>query len=103
MGWSSMENIGKIKIKNRDKLRAEWKYDKEENTYDLVVDYPLGVQTNTDAGYLLSHVFTQNFINEIQKRGYDISTMKFEISPKIPTSRPDKFETINNRYISNYV
>jgi hypothetical protein len=87
-----------IKVEKKDKLTACWKYDREQGCYDLIVNYPLGSQTNTDANYLFNNVFTQEFIKEIQRRGYDISTIKFEISPKFPTSRPDKFETLNKKY-----
>ena len=54
--------------------------------------------TYADANYLLGHVFTKEFIEEIQKRGYDISTLKFEISPKFPTPRPEKFGTFDKKY-----
>lgn len=82
----------------KDKLTARWKYDREQGCYDLVVNYPLGCMTYTDANYLLGHVFTKEFIEEIQKRGYDISTLKFEISPKFPTPRPEKFGTLAKKY-----
>ena len=88
----------KLKIEKKDKLTASWKYDREQGCYDLVVNYPFGRQTSADANYLFNNVFTQDFIKEIQRRGYDISTIKFEISPKFPTSRPDKFETLNKKY-----
>lgn len=88
----------KLKIAKKDKLTACWKYDREQGCYDLVVNYPLGRQTNTDANYLFNDVFTQDFIKEIQRRGYDIATIKFEISPKFPTLRPDKFDTLNKKY-----
>jgi hypothetical protein len=88
----------KRKIERQDKLTACYKFDKESNMYDIVVNFPLGKLTGSDANYLLSHVFTQEFKLEMERRGYDISTFKFEISPKIPTNRPDKFETLNKKY-----
>lgn len=88
----------KRKIERQDKLTACYKFDKESNMYDIVVNFPLGKLTGSDANYLLGHVFTQEFRAEMERRGYDISTFKFEISPKIPTNRPDKFETLNKKY-----
>lgn len=88
----------KRKIERQDKLTACYKFDKESNMYDIVVNFSLGKLTNSDASYLLGHVFTQEFKAEMERRGYDISTFKFEISPKIPTNRPDKFETLNKKY-----
>lgn len=87
-----------MKIDKKDKLTACWKYDKEQSRYDLIVNYPLGRLTSADASYLLGKVFTKEFISEMERRGYDISTIKFEISPKIPTNRPDKFGTLNEKY-----
>lgn len=85
-------------IAKEDKLIARWKYDRGQGCYDLVVNYPLGCMTYADANYLLGHVFTREFIEEIQRRGYDISTLKFEISPKFPTQRPEKFGTLTKKY-----
>ena len=87
-----------MKIEKKDKLTACWKYDREQGCYDLTVNYPLGRMTNADANYMLGNVFTPEFIKEIQRRGYDISTLKFEISPKFPTPRPEKFGTLNQKY-----
>lgn len=87
-----------IKIEKKDKLTACYQFDKESNTYDIVVNFPLGRLTNCDANFLLGYVFTQEFKDEMEKRGYDITTFKFEISPKIPTNRMDKFETLNKKY-----
>lgn len=87
-----------MKIDKKDKLTACWKYDKEQSRYDLIVNYPLGRLTSADTSYLLGNVFTKEFISEMERRGYDISTIKFEISPKIPTNRLDKFGTLNEKY-----
>lgn len=91
----------RTRIAQKDKLRVTYKFDKESNTMDFVCDYPLGRQTCCDAGYLFSHLFTQDFKEEIERRGYDITTMKFEISPKFPTTRPDKFGTLNKKYAAS--
>ena len=87
-----------MRIKKKDKLTACWKYDREQGCHDLVVNFPLGKQTSADANYLLSMFHEYNFIEEMQRRGYDITTFKFEISPKFPTPRPNKFETLNKIY-----
>lgn len=89
-----------MKIEKADKLTAKWGYDREQACYDLIVCYPLGRLTVSDANYLLGHVFTKEFQEEIRRRGYDITTIKFEISPKFPTPRPDKFNTLNNKYVA---
>ena len=64
-------------VKAIDKLRATWS--KKER--DLLFHYPLGICTKSD-GHYLSGIFTEQFTDELDKRGYDLSTFKFEISPK---------------------
>lgn len=91
----------RTKIEQKDKLRVRYKFDQESNSYDFICDYPLGKQTCCDANYLFSHLFTQEFKEEMERRGYDITTLKFEISPKFSTTRPDKFETLNKKYADN--
>lgn len=89
-----------MRIEKKDKLTAKWAYDKEQGCYDLTVYYPIGRMTVADANYLLGKVFTTEFQEEMQRRGYDITTIKFEIAPKFPTPRPDKFCTLNRKYTS---
>jgi hypothetical protein len=70
------------------KLKAFWS--KKEN--DVMIDFPLGVMTKSD-GHWLSGIFNEGFINELKERGYDIETMKFQVTVK-PQLRPDKFATL---------
>ena len=64
-------------MKAADKLRAT--YSKKE--CDVMLHHPLGIGTKSDAGYL-SGVFGKEFTDELDNRGYDITTMKFSIEPK---------------------
>jgi hypothetical protein len=59
-----------------EKLRAYWS--KKEN--DLIFSFPLGVGTKNDAHYLYG-IFTNEFTQELTKRGYDVATIKFSIEP----------------------
>lgn len=43
--------------------------------------FPFGSQTVTDARYL-SGIFNTEFTDELDRRGYDITTLKFSIEPK---------------------
>ena len=72
-------------MKTIDKLRVNW--GKRER--DLMFHFPLGFYTKSDAHYLHG-VFTAEFIKEMDERGYDITTLKFEISPKVGD---DKFSS----------
>ena len=64
-------------MKASDKLRVT--YSKRER--DLMLHYPLGKGTKRDASYL-SGVFGKEFTDELDGRGYDITTIKFSIEPK---------------------
>lgn len=59
-----------------DKLRINWS--KREN--DLMIHFPLGSQTVCD-GHLLASML-RDLRPELERRGYDITTLRFEISPK---------------------
>lgn len=65
-------------MKRADKLRADWS--KKER--DIMLHFPIGFSTKSD-GHWLSVIFGKEFAAEIEARGYDISTMKFEVSPAI--------------------
>ena len=65
-------------MKAKDKLRAYW----SQKDRDLMLDFPLGTGTSSD-GHYLSHVFNKEFTDELESRGYDVSTMKFEVCPKV--------------------
>lgn len=64
-------------MKANDKLRATWS--KKEN--DIILHFPLGVGTKSDAHYL-SGIFNKEFTDELVSRGYDVSTFKFSVEPK---------------------
>lgn len=81
-----------MKLKKKDKLTAYW--DKKENCIGAY--HPLGFMTQADAHYLFDKVFTKDFVKEITDRGYDVRTMKFEISPKLPNY--ERFNGLSEKY-----
>lgn len=81
-----------MRLKKKDKLTAYW--DKKENCIGAY--HPLGFMTQADAHYLFDKVFTKDFVKEITDRGYDVRTMKFEISPKLPNY--ERFNGLSEKY-----
>ena len=79
-------------LKKKEKLTAYW--DKKENCIGAY--HPLGFMTQTDAHYLFDNVFTKEFVKEMTDRGYDVRTMKFEISPKLPNY--ERFNDLSKKY-----
>lgn len=78
--------------KRFDKLKAHW--GKMEN--DIILTYPHGVGTKSDAHWL-SGVFSKEFEAELRNRGYDISTLKFSIAPDLNHKDADrKFPTLKS-------
>jgi hypothetical protein len=71
------------------KLRIFWS--KQENCLESW--HPAGLFTNRDSKYLLSVM--DSIEKELQDRGYDIKTLKFEISPNLKDF-PSKFQEIIN-------
>lgn len=69
-------------------------WDKKENCIGAY--HPLGFMTQTDAHYLFDKVFTKEFVKEMTDRGYDVTTMKFEISPKLPNY--ERFNGLSEKY-----
>lgn len=69
-------------MKKADKLRAYW----SKREADVMLFHPLGCATKCDAHYL-SGLFNAEFQKEMESRGYDMATFKFEISPKIGNER----------------
>ena len=69
-------------MKAADKLRAT--YSRKER--DVILHFPLGTSTVSD-GHYLSGIFNKAFTDEMEKRGYNLATMKFSIEPH-PTARP---------------
>jgi len=89
----------RLKIKEEDKLRCHYGYDKESNTFDFIVNWPLMRMGSADAGYLCGHIFTEEFKEELIRRGYDITTLKFSIAPKlVDPTRPEKFQKLIEKY-----
>ena len=81
-----------MRLKKKEKLTAYW--DKKENCIGAY--HPLGFMTQTDAHYLFDKVFTKEFVKEMTDRGYDVTTMKFEISPKLPNY--ERFNGLSEKY-----
>jgi hypothetical protein len=89
-----------IKVKEKDKLRFYYGRDPEDRRiYDFIVDWPMMQMGKADASYLLSHVFTKEVRDELERRGYDLTTIRFSIAPKLynPT-RPERFQTLIKKY-----
>ena len=64
-------------MQSTEKLRVFW----SKKTKDLILWHPFGVGTKSDAHWLAG-VFNEDFTNELEKRGYNISTLKFSVEPK---------------------
>lgn len=69
-------------MKAADKLRAYW----SKGERDLMLWNPAGEGTRPDARFL-SDLFGKDFQAEMERRGYDFTTLKFEISPKVGNQR----------------
>lgn len=65
-------------------------YSKRER--DTMFEHPTGLHTKSDAHYLHG-IFTKEMQEELEARGYDWGTFKFEISPKLPN---DKFPSLSS-------
>jgi len=81
-----------MKLKKKEKLTAYW--DNKENCIGSY--HPLGIFTHTDSNYLFDKVFSKEFVKEMTDRGYDVKTMKFEISPKLPNYK--NFRCLSEKY-----
>ena len=89
-----------MKIKEKDKLRFYYGRDPEgTSVYDFVVDWPVMQMGKADASYLLSNVFTKEVRAELARRGYDLTTMRFSIAPKLENpTRPERFKKLIEKY-----
>ena len=65
-------------IKTDDTLSVCW----NDEDQDIECFYPAGVQTMSDANYMLSNILDTAKCKELENRGYNLSTLKFEIAPK---------------------
>lgn len=90
-----------IKIKNEDKLRFYFGKDPDDkNNYDFIASWPMMQMGESDANYLHSHVFTKEVLEELKRRGWDITTIQFSIAPKLKNpSRPERFQTLMKKYL----
>lgn len=70
-------------VKAQDKLRVTWGRGERE----VLFHFPLGAGTRSDAHYLSSMVFTKEVTDELEARGYDLKTLRFEISPAAGNER----------------
>lgn len=59
-------------------LHVRWNEEDEE----LEFFYPQGKGTMNDAKFLLNGIFKTSNCNELKKRGYALSTLKFSIAPR---------------------
>jgi len=92
-----------MKIKEKDKLRFYFGRDPEDrHTYDFIVDWPMMQMGKADGAFLLDKVFTKEVREELARRGYDLTTIKFSIAPKLvnPTS-PERFQKLIEKYHKN--
>lgn len=88
-------NGEEIVFNNDEKEEMFYKEDIKE-AIGLGAYHPLGFMTQTDAHYLFDKVFTKEFVKEMTDRGYDVRTMKFEISPKLPNY--ERFNGLSEKY-----
>ena len=69
-------------MKAADKLRAYW----SKREADVILYHPLGVCTKSD-GHYLAGIFDKEFTRQMDVRGYDVETLRFEICPKAGEDR----------------
>lgn len=60
------------------KLKAHW-----DASDGLMLSFPAGVGTKADAAFLGFKVFPKETTDELRRRGYDLRTLRFEISPNM--------------------
>lgn len=89
-----------MKIKEKDKLRFFYGRDPEDKgTHDFIVDYPPMQMGSADASYLFTSVFTKEVRSELERRGYDLTTIRFSIAPKLENpTRPERFQALIKKY-----
>ena len=76
-------------MRSEDKLRASW----SKREKDIVLHWPGGSSTKAD-GHWLSSIFDQEFTDELLKRGYDPTTLRFSVEPQIGNERFTSQKTI---------
>lgn len=69
-------------MKRNDKLHAYW----SKSQRDLILYHPLGFQTASDGRILAEHL-SKALTDELDRRGYDVRTIRFSIEPKAGDQR----------------
>ena len=89
-----------MKIKEKDKLRLYFGRDPDnKKAYDFIAEWPEMRMGEADAAYLLNRVFTEEVREELERRGYDLATIKFSIAPKLENpTRPERFQKLIEKY-----
>lgn len=89
-----------MKIAEKDKLRFYYGRDPHnKGTRDFVVHFPQMQMGSADAGYLFTNVFTDKVMEELARRGYDLTTIRFSIAPKLENpTRPERFQKLIEKY-----
>ena len=72
---------------------------------DYIVQYPLNKE---DGQLVIDHVLAKSFLDEMTKRGYDMSTLKFELhlvkQNKTATAATSKTQKpVQNRVVNGYL
>ena len=65
------------RLKRNDHLHAYW----SKREADLMLYHPLGESTTSDAR-VLSECLNKTLTDELDRRGYDVTTLRFSIAPK---------------------
>lgn len=69
-------------MRARDRLRATW----SKRERDVMIHFPLGENTSADCNWL-SMVLNRDFAKELERRGYDVTTLRFSIAPRKGNTR----------------
>lgn len=73
---SGKRSRDKSKNELTPRIRVYW----SKTEKDLMVNWDAGCSSST-ANYIICN-FTKSFIDELEKRGYDVSTLRFQIRKK---------------------
>lgn len=74
-----------------EQLRVYW----SKRERDVMIYFPLGTCTSSD-GHWISGVFDKAFTDELTKRGYDVSTLRFSVAIDFDGPRvEEKFKTLS--------
>jgi len=84
----------KKNINKKQEIKVVW----NKQNGDVTITWPLGVGTYSDA-YLMNSIFNEFILNEFDRRDYDLSTIKFSISPK---KKSDRFSSTRKKRKSGF-